>query len=197
MAACIDDLRTHIFTFGLKIVSVALVNVSMRHDAGMMFFDEMPETEKTAMRKILVVSQIKGGGVCKQDIYTLMTPKLEPKSADTLAHLLLCVLVRPLVVAHAAAQPQNSDAVMDIDGIFDTDTALGGILGIANVMVAMDVEDGRTGEAGEKGKVRSRQVSAGEHKFNTLKLTPVQFLPELWFRFISEQQDFHDWFPRW
>ena len=56
-------------------------------------------------------------------------------------------------VAERSAQPQDPHAVVDVNLIFDIDTAFGGRFGVPVVVVSVDIEYGRAGESGQKGQV--------------------------------------------
>ena len=130
------------------------------------------------MRQIGVVAQLIGGRVREQDVKALALPELEAQPVHAPLHLVLGVHVRPLTIAHAAAQPQNAQAVVRVNGVLDADAALRRFFCIAAVVIAVHIEDGRGGEAGEEGQVFRGQIAAGEHKLHAFELAPVQMLPE-------------------
>ena len=87
----------------------------------------------------------------EQDVKTLCEPEAEKELAHPFVHLALGVLMRTAVIAHAAAEAEDTNTFVNVDLVLDTDAALRGLFFILAVVIAMDIEDGRVSKACEKG----------------------------------------------
>ena len=89
------------------------------------------------MRKIPSVIQLKRGRVGNQNVKPAVAEQTQMKFCHPLFHLPLRKLVRSLIITHRSAQPQTPDAVMDINLIVDTNTAVRRNLLIYLIMISM------------------------------------------------------------
>lgn len=106
------------------------------------------------------------------------------------AHLLLCILVTPRVIAAAAAQPHNAHAVVFHNGIVNAVAALGGLVLIAGIVIAGDKQQGAPGNGHQKLQVGGFQVTAGDDEVNAVQPAGNIEVPQCRTFFIGDEQDF-------
>jgi len=192
---CVDRLRIPPLADAFKVVLIVLMHMSVNEQFRMVFVDQPVEHIESGMRQIGVVAELIGGGMGQQNIEAAIPPELEAQFFDALAHLAFGVHVRPLAVAHAAAKAENAQTVVLVNRILDADAALGRILRVSAVVVAVDVEDGRSGKAGEEGEIVCRQIAAGEDQIDVLEPASVEMIPQAGICLIGEQKNLHDAHP--
>ena len=153
MSAGVDDRRLSVMADTFEIKAIALVNMSVTHVLRVILVHYVEESGKARMRQILVVAQIQRGRMRQQDVDAAASPELKAQTADPRTHLLFGILVDAVIIAHGAAQPEDTDAFVSVYGIFDTDAALRRCGGVPVVVVAVDIQNRRGGKAGEKRKI--------------------------------------------
>ena len=142
---------------------VGQVDVPVDEPLGLPLVQEGVEALEPAVGQVVAVVQAAGGGVGQQDVHPAHPPDLGPQFGDAAAHGALGVLVGALaVVAQRAAQAHHAQAVPDVDAVVHTDAAARLLLGVFLVVVAVHIEDGCSGEIGQKLQVCAGQVPAGK-----------------------------------
>lgn len=132
MSAGVDDRRLSVMADTFEIKAIALVNMSVTHVLWVILVHYVEESGKARMRQILVVAQIQRGRMRQQDVDAAASPELKAQTADPRTHLLFGILVDAFIIAHGAAQSEDTDAFVSVYGIFDADAALrrcGGVPG--------------------------------------------------------------------
>ena len=150
-AAGIDDQRFAAMPFSFEIETIALVDMAVRHDAWVVFIDQLEEGFKAFVRQICIIAQPEGRRMGQQDVKALCAPKPEKELAYPFPHLAFGVLMRTTIIAHAAAKAKDTNAFVNIDLVLDADTALRGLFFIFTVVIAVNIENGGVGKACEKG----------------------------------------------
>ena len=91
----------------------------------------------------------------RQDLYALLRARNIPyeETAHPAGHIGLCVLMWASLVAHTATEPENADAFIGVDGVFDADAALRGCGAVFFIMVAVDIEHGTGRKGGQEGQI--------------------------------------------
>ena len=86
----------------------------------------------------------------QQNVKAPVAYEREAQLADTGIHFALCILIGAIFVAHGAAETENAHTAKIIDSILDADAAFRRVRVIFGIMIAMDVQYGRFGKAGQK-----------------------------------------------
>lgn len=74
MPAGIDDARILVCALRTEIEPVALMHMSMRHQAWAVLLHKLTEADKPLMAQVLVIAQLVCRRMCQQDIHALMPP---------------------------------------------------------------------------------------------------------------------------
>ena len=67
-----------VLPYTLEVVAVALVDVTVRHQCGMIPVHQAQEDLKAAMGEVFVVAQLIGGRMSEQDVKTPVPQELRP-----------------------------------------------------------------------------------------------------------------------
>ena len=114
-------------------------------------FHQLIKSRKPHMRQIRSVVKAKSRRVRNQYVKSPVYRDFGPQPGRPPVHLRLCILMRPVLVAHGAAQAHDADPLMGVNRIFNADAAVGRRLCIAAVVIAVHIENRRMGEGGQKG----------------------------------------------
>jgi hypothetical protein len=117
------------------------------------FFHKFAECTESLVRQITSVVKLVGRSMCKQDIESAMPKKREPEFPDPPPHLAFCILVDSRLVAHGSSEPEDPHALINVNAVFDADTALRGTHFVLIIMVAADIEDRGLGKSDQKRKI--------------------------------------------
>jgi hypothetical protein len=122
--------------------------------------------------------------MCEQDIESAVPKERKPKPPDPPPHLAFCILVVSWFVAHRSAKSKYTHAFIDINFVFDADTALWRMRLIFVIMVAADIEDGSFGKGDQKGEIIRIEISCRENQVNTIQTSAFIEIPEIFGLFI-------------
>ena len=98
---------------------VGHVNMAVNQVLGMIFVHQIPQGLKSPVGRIRAVAQTCRCCVRHHNVHTLMPPQLKTQFADPSLHLPLRILVAAIAVLAAAAQPQNSQTLIDQKPVID------------------------------------------------------------------------------
>jgi len=118
---------------------------------------------EAAMGKILAVSIAERGSVSQNNIDAAMFFQLAAKLPDAKSHLPFAVLMGTGAVSGGAAKTQNTQVTNSDQFVFDAVTAFWGTLGIAAVMISVDIKQRCAAHCHQKRQVLRFQIAAGEH----------------------------------
>jgi hypothetical protein len=154
------------------------MDVSMNKIPGLITGHQGIENLKAGVSQIVSVVEVKGGGMSEQNIKPALSHEVPGAQKRPAIHLPLGILVlSQLLIAHGAAQTKNADALVGVDLIFHTDTALRRDGGISVVVIPMDIQQRRVGEGDDEGQIPRIQVTAGEDKIDSFQPLPVKVIP--------------------
>ena len=127
---------------------IGLVHMAVDHDGGAVLVQQGPETFEPAVGDMLLVAHTADRGVGEENIETAGGTEIPAERPDPVFHLLLGIHIdgiRP--VTQAAAEAENPDPFELHDLSVRTEAALRRLLGILVIVVAVDVDHRRIGEA--------------------------------------------------
>lgn len=134
--------------------------------SGPVRIQQVPESLKALMRQILAIEKTLSRRVGQQDVDSPVSLQRKPQLPDPAVHLRLSILVDSRLIPEGTSQTEDSYTLVDIDGIFHADTALRRGLGIAVVVISMDIENRTFYKSGEKREVLRRQIPAGQNQIH-------------------------------
>ena len=140
--------------------------MSVHKISGPVRIQQVPESLKALMRQILAIEKALSRRVGQQDVDSPVPLQRKPKLPDPAVHLRLGILVDSRLIPHGTSQTEDPYTLVDIDGIFHTDTPLRRRLVIAVVVISMDIENRTFHKSSEKGKVLGSQIPAGQNQIH-------------------------------
>ena len=136
----IDNRSALIDILPFDAASVRQMHMAVNEITGGIFFHQIPESFKAGMREILPVINMIGGRVGQQDIKSFFTPDTEEELSYPPVHFPLGVLVKPLLITHGAAQPQNAHSFIFVQPSVNADASFRRRLFITVIMVSMYIQ---------------------------------------------------------
>ena len=95
------------------------------------------------------------------------------------------------IIERAAAQPHDPKT-LDLDKLaVDAVAAFRGVLFVAAVMVAVDIEKGSTAHGDEKAQIFGFQVSRRKDQVDPIKLAWPIIIPKVRTLFVGNQEQLH------
>ena len=117
------------------------MDVAVDEPPGLVFVQQAVEALKAPVGQVLAVVQATGGGVGQQQVDAAGLVGLVPELGGPYTHGKLCILVGVLpVIAYAAAQTHNAQAVEHINVIVNAGAAAGLVALVAAVVVAVHIQ---------------------------------------------------------
>ena len=144
----------------------------------LVLFHQRSENLKALMRKIPPVVQLISRGMRHQNIKAPPPKQLKPQPGHPLFHFTFRILVRPGLVPHGAAEPQNPHSFVYKYFILYAGTALRRYLLVLPVMVSVYIKHRPRIKGHQKGKVARVQIAAGDNQINSLQHAPVKIIPQ-------------------
>ena len=157
----------------------AVIQVDMPVDkkAGLKLVQQVIEYFKPGMGQVVAVVDAVSGRMGQQDIKASPAQKGEPHVQYAAQHLKLGILMLAGLVAHGTAQSHDTDAVVYIDFVFNTDTAVRGSLFIPFVVIAVNVQNWRMGKGRQERQILWFEIAAGEDQVDPLQPAFIKVIP--------------------
>jgi len=159
---------------------MAVIHVYMAVDeiGRFMLIHKVQKALKALMGMVLPITAAFGGGMGEKDIHAAGLLYLPLHPAKPPLHLPLGVLVLFTAVEHAAAHTQYTKAIYIYKPILYTVAALRRPNLVTGVMVAVNIEKGRSAHGHKKAEIFCLQITAGEHKVNIVQAAGRIVIPE-------------------
>ena len=159
----------------------------------LVFIHQIVEAFKPLVGAVCIIIQTRCRRMGQQQIDAahLMSPARE--LVRTAAHFPFCILkaVLPVVVADAAAQPHDAQALPHINAVVYTDAAAGLIFAVAAVVVAVDIQNRGCCKVCKVFQILLRQVSTGKDQVDPLQMFPGTVIPQRFRGHIRNCKNFH------
>ncbi len=149
----VDNRSVFISTNPRSLVVVGQMHMSVDKIGGGIAIHQSEKSLKAPVRQIILIIEMICGRMGQQNIKSPVALKRIPQSSDTGVHLPFRILMGTLLVAHGAAQPQNTNPLMDVNLILHTDTAVRRRSFIDSIVVAVDIEHRTFKKGGKKGQI--------------------------------------------
>ena len=120
----------------------------------------------------------------QKNVKSTAVQQWKPQFFDPFFHFFFGILIDTWAVTHGTAQPQNTDAFVDIDLIFDTDTSVRRCLFVPVIVISPYIQDRRRGKSGEKRQIVRVQISAREDQIDPLEFLFLEVIPEIFGFFV-------------
>ena len=105
---------------------------------------------------------------------------LAPEFAHTAAHFPFRILeaVLPVIVADAAAQSHNAQTLPHIHAVVHANASARFIFPVTAVVVAVDIQDGRSRKVRKIFQILLRQIPAGKDQVDPMQPLPCAVIPQ-------------------
>lgn len=187
----VDDSGIAALDLARDVDAVVHVDVAVYEIFGFETVQKWEEGFKAAVGVVLGVSVAAWRGVCEQDVHAAGQAHGQLRAKQAPAHLAFRILVRPAAVHGASAETEYAQAVYYDQPVLNALAALGRSLGIAYVVVAVDIEQPRPAHRHEEAEVARVEVAAGEHEVVGAEPAGLVVVPEVGAFLIREQQELH------
>ena len=166
-----------VLVLALDVHAVAHVDMAVEEVLGLVGVDDLQEALEAPVGKVVAVAHPLGGRVGQDDVHAAVFGDLPFELSDAAAHLLFGVLVGAGAVFPAAAQTQDPQTPVFHDVAVDAVAALGGLLLVAGVVVAVNVHHRGPRHGDDEAQVRGVQVAGGEDQVILLQRSGTVHVP--------------------
>jgi len=130
---------------------IALMDMTVDQIRRLPAIQQRKKRLKTTVGEVIGITVTAGRSVGKDDIHTTVLFQLPTKFPNAKSHLSLAVLVRTSGVAGDTAKPKDPKTFYRDQPIFNAIAALWGVVRIATVVIAMDIQQRGVPHGHKKG----------------------------------------------
>ena len=149
----VDYMRVQIFVITLMIPSIRHMHMPVKEKFRMVFLYQPLKRPESLMRQIPSVIKLIGRRMRHQYIEAPPTEQFKAQLRNSLFHLPFSILMRPLLIAHGTAEPQNADSFVDKNLILNADAPFRCDSLVFLIMVPMYIQYRNMGKCCQKRKV--------------------------------------------
>ena len=166
--------------------------MAVQHDRGTPAVQQGTEAFEAPVGDVVLVPEAADRRMRQQDIEPAGRPKAPAELPDPGGHFFFRIHMDGVrTVAQGTAQAEDPDAFDPHNLPVGAQAAFGRLAVVPVVVVAVDINDRRVGEAGDKGQVFRGKVARGKDHVHSLERRAAAFSPEPGRRFIGNGHNPH------
>ena len=163
----------------------------MEQILGLIFIQQLQQGLKAPMGPVQPIPHAVGRRMGDHNIHTTRPPERKAQAADAAAHLSFGVLIRTGMIAAAAAQAQNTKAIILHDPVIDAVAALRGMVQVGGIVVAGDIQHRAAGHGDQKLQIVIIQIAAGDDEIILCQTAGLIAAPQRLLLFIGHGKNPH------